>query len=361
MADDTDNVIRFPFGRRNTGTSQKEPPPSPSLDAGGVLGPVSGPPVAGAPITPARPSNQEPVRASGGEAPGSENLFSYPEAARVFGFTEGRLRYWSKSGFLVPSGRAGRRRFYTFRDLIGLRVAKTLLAEGIPLRRVRLALDSLQEKLPAVERPLAELRIVARGEQVLVHDADRAFEPTTGQLVMDFEVASLEQDVVRVLAPVDRSAERRQRAYELYLEGCRQDEEDGALQAAEKCYLHALELDPTLSNALTNLGNIRFRQGAVEDAEGLYRQALEVDAAQPEAHYNLGFLAYERGEAEEAAFRFEQAIEEDPSFADAHFNLAMALEELQRSADAQPHWRVYLELDPGGPWAAVARRYLRKT
>ena len=105
---------------------------------------------------------------------------------------------------------------------------------------------------------------------------------------------------------------------------------------AEDCYRRALQLDPTLSNALTNLGNIRFRQGQVDDAEQLYLQALEVDASQPEAHYNLGFLAYERGEPSVAIPHFERALVEDPSFADAHFNLAMALEELGAADRARP-------------------------
>jgi tetratricopeptide (TPR) repeat protein len=289
------------------------------------------------------------------------DLYGTAEVARLFGLTESRLRYWQRSGFLVPTGQAGARRYYTFQDLIGVRAAKGLLDEGLPLHRVRRSVDALQRTLPKVTRPLSELRVVADGQTVVVRDERGAFEATTGQLVLDFDVRSLRDDVVRILRPVrgdDR--ERRARAYERYLEGCRLDEDDATLDRAESAYREALELDPLLSNALVNLGNVRYRRGHEGEAEELYRRALTVDAAQPEAHYNLGFLCFERGRAEEAADHFDQALEQDPGFADAHFNLAMALEELGQGSRAARHWRAYLELDPSGPWAEIARRHLAR-
>jgi tetratricopeptide (TPR) repeat protein len=177
--------------------------------------------------------------------------------------------------------------------------------------------------------------------------------------VLDFRVESLREDVVRVLRRSRPSPEKRQTAYEFYLEGCRLDEDETTFERAEEAYRNAVRLDPSLANAFTNLGNLRYRRGFPEEAEHLYVQALEVDSGQPEASYNLGFLAYERGEVEEAAERFARALDQDPAFADAHFNLAMALEELHRHSSARPHWESYLELEPSGPWAEIARRHLR--
>jgi len=278
--------------------------------------------------------------------------------ARVFGLTESRLRYWDRTGFLSPSAQSGRRRYYTFQDLIGLRVAKGLLDRGIALRQVRKSMEALRTSLPRVLRPLSELRVVADGQTVLVRGEDGAFEPTTGQLVLDFEVSSLRDDVVRVLRHDRTPSRHREAAYDHYLEGCRLDEEEATFEDAERAYRRALALDPSLSNALTNLGNLRFRMGALAEAEQLYRQALQVDSAQPEAHYNLGFLCFERGEPEQAAECFRRAVERDPAFADAHFNLAMSYEELGRHDEARRHWEIYVELDPSGPWAEIARRHL---
>jgi tetratricopeptide (TPR) repeat protein len=252
-----------------------------------------------------------------------------PRAACVTGDT---------SGFLSPSGRHGRRRVYTFQDLIGVRMAKSLLEQGLPLQKVRKAVDSLRESLPKVTRPLAELKIISDGQSLLVQGEHAAFDATTGQLALDFDVGTLRDDVVRVLRPEIVTDGSRRRAYELYLEGCRYDEDESTFDRAEEAYRKALEIDRTLANALTNLGNLRFRRGDHVEARRLYLEALKIDENQPEAYYNLGFLHFEGGEPDKARAHFERALEHDPSFADAHFNLAMVLEELGEKATARGHW-----------------------
>ena len=252
----------------------------------------------------------------------------------------------------------GRRRFYTFEDLIGIRAAKELLDRGVPLARVRRSVENLCRTLPYVTRPLNELRVRGEGHAVVVQSAERSFVAETGQLQLDFEVKAIRDDVVRVLRPRAIDPEKRQRAYQHYLEGCRIDEDEATFDRAERCYREAIELDPSLANALTNWGNLRFRQGDVAEAQRLYERALRIDDEQPEALYNLGFLAFERGETPNAVLFFQRAVKHDPGFADAHFNLAMALEELGRSREARPHWRTYLELDPEGSWSEIARKYL---
>jgi len=338
LGDDRDNVIHVSF--RGEGGGKFDPEP----------------------VTPdaVEPEREDSARGSDRTEDPMADLYSLAEVARVFGLKPSRLRYWDRTRFIQPSGRSGKRRYYTFQDLISLRVAKGLLDQGIPLRQVRRSVDAVRGSLPRIVRPLSELRVVADGQTVLVKGESGAFEPTTGQLVLDFEVSALRDDVVRVLQHGRRSSADRQAAYDLYLEGCRLDEDDSTLDKAEEAYRKALDLDPALSNALTNLGNICFRRGDVEEAEQLYRTALEVDPSQPEAFYNLGFLCFERGASSEAIELFKRALTHDPAFADAHFNLAMAYEELGRFTEARPHWGTYLRLDPAGPWAEIARRHIEK-
>jgi tetratricopeptide (TPR) repeat protein len=302
----------------------------------------------------------EPVRAPEEREDPLADLYSAADVARLFGVTPSRLRYWDRTGFLAPSGRRGRRRYYTFQDLIGLRAAKSLLDAGLPLQRVRKSVDSLRALLPKVTRPLNELRVVADGQSVVVRDAQGPFDPQTGQGVLDFDVSALRDDVVRTLKRHGELNDNKRGAYELYLEGCRLDEDEATFARAEEMYRKALELDPTLANALTNLGNVRFRRGFPEEAEQHYRAALGIDAEQPEAYYNLGFLYYERGDAQAAVTCFERAVSRDPAFADAHFNLAMALEEVADRGAARRHWQIYLQLEPQGAWAEVARRHLKR-
>jgi tetratricopeptide (TPR) repeat protein len=285
-------------------------------------------------------------------------LYSLRDAAKLFHLNEGRLRYWERQGFVTRSCELSGRRYYTFQDLIGIRAARELLDEGVPLRQVHKSLRALRESLPRVLRPLSALRIVADGHNLVVRDDHGAYDPLTGQLVLDFSVNSLRDDVVRVLNRSGSENDHR-RAYEAYLAGCRLDEEEGTFDAAEEAYRRAIQLDPTLANALTNLGNLMFKRDRLLEAEELYRRALKLDSDQPEAHYNLGFLLFERREVPAAMESFRRALTSDPSFADAHFNLAMTLQELGHLEEARQHWEAYLKLDPESKWAEIARRHLR--
>ena len=285
------------------------------------------------------------------------DLFTGTEVAKLLGLSVGRLRSLDRAGIAPPSGRRRGHRAYTFSDIIALRAARDLIARKVRLRDVARAIDVIRTSLPKVTRPLAELRIVSDGQRVIVRSATGSFEPITGQMVLDFEVRSLRDDVVRVLRPVV-GKENARKAHDLYVQASKLDEEPGTMVEAEKLYRRALELDPWLAIAYTNLGNICFRRGDDTQAEGLYRRALQVDAAQPEAQYNLGYVMLERGKPIDAIDFFKGAITADPRFADAYFNLAMAYEQLGEGGKARPCWRRYLEIEPTGTWADIARKHL---
>jgi len=285
------------------------------------------------------------------------DVFSGTEVCRLLGLTQGRLRSLDRSGIVSPSGRRRGRRAYTFTDLIALRAAKGLLDRKVRLRDVSRAVEALRRTLPSVERPLSELRIVSDGERLVVKSEEGSYEPLTGQMLLDFEVGRLRDDVVRVLRP-KVGKERARAAYDLYVRGSSLDEDPRTMNEAEELYRKAIELDPWLAIAYTNLGNIRFRRGDEAEAEKQYRKALNIDPKQPEAQYNLGYLMLERGKAAEAIPFFLGAIEADACFADAYFNLAMAYEGIGDAARARPCWQKYLALEPTGTWAEIARRHL---
>ena len=239
------------------------------------------------------------------------DVYTMRDAAKVFGLSASRLRYWERSGFIVRSVQQGRLRFYSFEDLIGIRAAKELLDEGVPLQSVRRSVESLRSSLPQGSRPLSALRIVAEGQTLLVRDDRGTYESSTGQLRLDFEVSELRDDVVRVLRRSERQNHFAQ-AYQHYLEGCRFDETENTFDRAEAAYRKAIELDPSLANALTNLGNLMYRRSRLKDAENFYVRALQIDPEQPEAFYNLGFLLYDRGEIQAAVLNFRRAVRSDP-------------------------------------------------
>jgi tetratricopeptide (TPR) repeat protein len=276
---------------------------------------------------------------------------------KLLGVSSSRLRSLDRAGIVSPSGRRNGRRAYTFSDIIALRAARDLFARKVRLRDVARAIDNIRKALPRVTRPLAELRIVSDGQKVIVKSTAGTFEPLTGQMMLDFEVKDLRDDVVRVLRPMV-GKERARSAYDLYVRASRLDEDPDTMAEAEALYRRALEIDPFLAIAYTNLGNICFRRNDEAQAEALYRHALEIDAMQPEAQYNLGYVMLERGQAAEAIDFFRGAIRSDPRFADAYFNLAMAYEQVGEPNKARPCWRKYLEIEPTGTWADIARRHL---
>ena len=285
------------------------------------------------------------------------DLFSRSEIARLLAVTPARLRTLDRAGVVSPTARRRGRRAYTFSDLIALRTAQSLLQKRVRLRDVTRAVTALRKSLPKVTRPLQELRIVSDGERVVVRTQDGAFEPLTGQMLLDFEVKTLRDDVVRVLRP-SAGRERARTAYELYLRASQLDEEPASMDEAERLYREAISLDPWLAIAYTNLGNIRFRRQDGGRAEELYKKALEIDSRQPEAQYNLGYVMLERGEPDTSIPLFLGAIESDPKFSDAYFNLAMAYEQVGESQKARPYWKSYIMLEPSGTWTEIAKRHL---
>jgi tetratricopeptide (TPR) repeat protein len=301
-------------------------------------------------------SEEVPEPKAAGREPLTD-LFTRAEIARLLSLTPARLRTLDRAGVVSPSGRRRGRRAYTFSDLIALRTAQTLLDRRVRLRDVTRAVNALKRSLPKVTRPLQELRIVSDGQRVIVRTQDGAFEPLTGQMVLDLEVKSLRDDVVRVLRP-SAGRERARTAYELYLRASELDEDPETMEEAERLYGRAIELDPWLAIAYTNLGNIRFRRHDTDAAELLYNKALEIDARQPEAQYNLGYVMLERGDPAASIPLFLGAIAADPKFSDAYFNLAMAYEQIGESQKARPYWKSYITLEPSGTWTEIAKRHL---
>lgn len=127
--------------------------------------------------------------------------YSFRDVAAIFDIPESRLRYWAQTGFINPSIRAGGRRYYTFRDLIQIRAARDLMVAGASLQRVRKNLDSLRALLPDADYPASRMRILSDGETVVARTPDDVLlEPLTGQLVLDFSVDALSEQVADVLA-----------------------------------------------------------------------------------------------------------------------------------------------------------------
>ncbi|MEX2323848.1 MAG: helix-turn-helix domain-containing protein [Acidimicrobiia bacterium] len=134
--------------------------------------------------------------------------FTAQQACRLTGCTPHQLRYWDRVELVPPSvqstgGRPGKRRLYAFRDLVALRVVKSLLDNGMSVQRVRRAWDYLRST-GDMDRHLAEVRLVTDGQsifRVAADDGELVDALREGQLaffVAINEIArEVEEDVTR--------------------------------------------------------------------------------------------------------------------------------------------------------------------
>jgi tetratricopeptide (TPR) repeat protein len=295
-----------------------------------------------------------------------EREYGFGAAARILGVAESKLRYWSQSGFVGPSLRRSGRQVYSFQDLVSVRAAKELVDRGFQPAAIRKALEQVRAKLPAVDRPLDKLRVAWDGSTLALVDDGVTFE-VSGQRRFDFGLSDLADRAAEVLAlsgasSMDAVAESAAPvgAYEWFSNGLAKESHEAA--AAEECYRKALENDPGLAAAHTNLGGLAYRRGDMSLARIEFEAALALDPEQPEARYNLAGILYQQGEIERAAAELRRVVQQSPWFSDAHYNLATALEKLGGKRQAADHLRRYLDLESGNtpsPWLQEAQTRLQ--
>jgi len=279
---------------------------------------------------------------------GATDRFSPEEVQRILGLTGKQLDYWDRLRLVSPRRELGNRS-YDFGDLIGLRTVKQLVDEGVPANRLRRALAALREKLAQVHAPLAELRVLSDGKDVVVERDGARLEPLSGQFVLNFETRELDERV-RVMA--GRNADE-------WLATALEYEAEGKNRAeAIDAYDRALCIDPQRPEVLINCGTLHYEDGNLEKASEYFRRALALDAENALAHFNLGSVMEELGELEAARQHLRQAVRLDPNYPDAHYNLAFVCEKLGAHAEARQHWEAYVRLDPAGPWCNYARQRL---
>ena len=103
--------------------------------------------------------------------------------------------------------------------------------------------------------------------------------------------------------------------------------------------MRALELNPDLGPAHSNLAFGYIRAGEPDKAISHGKRALELMPGSQKAYQLLAAAYLEAGQAEASAELSMKMIEADSSFASAHFNLAVALRALGKDQEADEHIR----------------------
>lgn len=105
--------------------------------------------------------------AEGEQNQGQLEGYRGPQACKITGISYRQLDYWARTGLVTPSLQkakgSGTQRLYSFRDLVHLRVIKSLLDAGVNLPQIRKAIRYLDEELRA---PLEEVTLLSDGNTV---------------------------------------------------------------------------------------------------------------------------------------------------------------------------------------------------
>jgi len=281
-----------------------------------------------------------------------EQRYTRSEVGRIAGITRRQLDYWTRLGLLEPRPRWGER-FYSFTDLAAIETIKQLTSRGIPVRRLRRAIDALGQLLRAAPGRLASLRLVTHGRQVVVMPPELDGQPVellSGQFILNFDTDRLSG---RVKELSSRTAE------EWFEIGMACDTSPDTLGEAERAYRRVIDLAPDWVEAHINLGTALFQLRQMEEAREEYLQAAGLEPNHPLVQFNLGCVLEQLGDTEASIERLHRAIQLAPHLADAHLNLALAYQKRGETEAARLHLSRYLQYEPQGPWAEYARQYVQ--
>jgi tetratricopeptide (TPR) repeat protein len=120
----------------------------------------------------------------------------------------------------------------------------------------------------------------------------------------------------------------------------------GRVDEAIAQYELAIEADPKYAEAYSNLGTAYLYQGRTDEALQAYRRAARY--AGPDAYINhrLGVLYLRLGRYPEAMQQLRKALSKEPDLAGAHFHLGECYRGLGNQAEAIKEFEATLEIDP---------------
>ncbi|MCE7882270.1 MAG: MerR family transcriptional regulator [Actinobacteria bacterium ATB1] len=139
-----------------------------------------------------------PSRATGFDSDGVKLSFGGPEAANLVGITYRQLDHWARKGLVLPSvvpaSGSGSQRRYSYRDLVELKIIKSLRDAGLSLQKIERAFSYIREQLD--EEP-AGLRVFSDGNRVYASRSNEEIIDllNSGQVVFGFALDPIRQEL----------------------------------------------------------------------------------------------------------------------------------------------------------------------
>jgi len=249
------------------------------------------------------------------------------------------LTRWRQLGLIDPGDGLD------FQDLVSLRTLADLVGAGAHPETIGATLHGLAQHVSGIERPLAQLKLLALSASDLVAEVRGAVIDPSGQLRLFGVPDALETEPIEAdLAGNDTDA----------LDRAEHCESEARFEEAAAWYRAALERDGADPEIWFNLGNAERQAGEANAAAHAFERATALDPTFAEAWYNLADVL-EDADPGRAIGALRRAVGVRPSFADALFNLASLLDSTGDTDGAEPYWRRYLALDSRSEWADAAR------
>lgn len=141
----------------------------------------------------------------------------------------------------------------------------------------------------------------------------------------------------------------------------------GRLDEAEAQYRESLRLDPSHSRARTDLAAMLLSLGRQDDTITLYREGVQVSPTDTDTRYTLALALlsradqpHRRTDIDEAIQHLQRVVTDRPTFPEAHYNLGVAVFMSGRPADALPHVRESIRLNPNDTQAQEFLAFIEK-
>lgn len=271
----------------------------------------------------------------------STSTFTIRSTQDLLGLSRAVITGLIRAGFVTPTRGPRNEYRFSFQDMVLLRTAFELQSAHVPPRKILSSLRRLREKLPA-ELPMTGLRISAVGTEVTVRDDRSQWQPESGQLVMDFELAPESGSVAFLQRAPDRTRSPDESPESAFERGAALEHTDKC--AAEAAYRRALELDPDYADAFINLGAILCEAERCGEAVVLYDEAIRRCPDDALLYFNRAIALEDQGRLSDALASYETCLRLDPGLADAYFNAARLYEQQGDDKRALRHLSAYRRL-----------------
>jgi len=277
--------------------------------------------------------------------------------AELLAVSPALVRSWLKRGWLAPSKVEHKLPLLDYAEVTIARQLAALHRAGISGTRLARKLAEVERHFPDVQRPLAELAIVADGSRLLVRRGE-ALVDTAGQRQIDFGALEEQEEAPATIPAAAALAGRDQPPPEQLVAWAQELEEALDLRGAAEMYRSAMLAGGPTPESCFALAELLYRLRETGAARERYAMAVELDEDFVEARCNLGCLLAEEGEHDLAVAALEGALVRHAEYADAHYHLARIHGELGNVEKSFVHWERFLSLAPESPWAEEARHKL---